>query len=194
MQLRQPDGGIGDVMEQQGQYYKAPARWLHWTVALLVFTMLPVGLLMVQEGLERSLQDRLFIFHKNVGVIVGLLVILRLAYRLLNPPPKLPRSLPRWQKRVSAWTHGILYGLILMVPVSGYVRVRAGGFPIEMLDSMGIGTFLPRSEALAATAKTIHYYGGLALIALIALHVGAALYHGLIKRDGVLHRMWPTRR
>ncbi|MFU8863449.1 MAG: cytochrome b [Rhodobacterales bacterium] len=194
MQLRQFLGGIGEVMERQEQHYKAPARWLHWSVALLVLTMLPVGLLMVQEGLERAVQDRLFIFHKNVGVIVGLLVILRLAYRALNPPPRLPSAIPQWQKTVSAWTHGILYGLIFLLPVSGYIRVRAGGFPIEMLDGLGFGTFLPRSDTLAETAKTIHYFGGLALMALIALHVGAALYHGLIKRDGVLQRMWPSRR
>lgn len=181
-------------MERQEQHYKAPARWFHWGVALLVLVMLPVGLLMVQEGLERSVQNGLFIFHKNVGVIVALLVVLRLVYRLLNPPPELPSTIPPWQRHASAWTHRILYGLILLVPVSGYVRVRAGGFPIEMLDSLGIGTLLPRSDALAETAKSIHYLGGLALMALIALHVGAALHHGLIKRDGVFQRMWPSRR
>lgn len=181
-------------MGRQEQHYKAPARWLHWGVAALVLVMLPVGLLMVQDGWERTVQNRLFIFHKNVGVLVALLVVARLIYRFTNPPPKLPHTIPRWQKRVSAGTHGILYSLILLVPVSGYVRVRAGGFPIEVLDRFGIGTFMPRSDALAETAKSVHYLGGLALMALIALHVGAALHHGLIKKDGVLQRMWPSRR
>lgn len=180
-------------MKPQLDHYKAPARWLHWSVALLVLGMLPVGYLMVQEGLSRPVQNALFLFHKNTGVIVALLVAARLFYRWSNPPPPLPRSLPLWQKRISAWTHGLLYVLIVLMPVSGYVRVRAGGFPIEMLDAMGIGTLLPKSDALANSAKSLHYAGAWALAVLVALHVGAALHHALIKRDGILQRMWPAR-
>jgi cytochrome b561 len=184
---------IGGAMRPQQDHYKAPARWLHWSVALLVLAMLPVGFLMVQEGLARPVQNALFMFHKNVGVIVALLVAARILYRWRNPPPPLPGTLPGWQKRVSAWTHRVLYGLILLMPLSGYVRVRSGGFPIEMLDAVGIGTFLPRSEALANAAKSLHYAGAWALAALVVLHVGAALHHALIARDGVFQRMWPAR-
>lgn len=180
-------------MQPQPEHYKAPARWLHWSVALLVLAMLPVGFLMVQQGLSRPLQNSLFLFHKNTGVIVALLVAARLFYRWRNPPPPLPAGLPDRQRQVSTWTHGILYGLIILMPVSGYVRVRAGGFPIEMLDALGIGTFLPKSEALANAAKSLHYAGAWALALLVALHVGAALQHALIKRDGIFQRMWPTR-
>lgn len=180
-------------MTPQHLRYKTPARWLHWSVAALVLAMLPVGFLMVQQGLSRPLQNGLFLFHKNTGVIVALLVLARLVYRWRNPPPPLPRDVPLWQRRVSGWTHGILYGLIVLMPVSGYVRVRAGGFPIEMLDAMGIGTFLPKSEALANAAKSVHYAGAWALALLVALHVGAALQHAVIKRDGIFQRMWPTR-
>lgn len=174
--------------------YKAPARWLHWLVAAFVLLMVPVGFLMVQQGIGRPLQNALFLFHKNAGVIVALLVLMRLVYRLRNAPPALPETLPRWQQRVSAVTHGLLYTLIVLMPVSGYVRVRAGGFPIEMLDALGIGSFLPRSEALANAAKSVHYAGALALVILLALHIGAALHHGLIRRDGILGRMWPPHR
>lgn len=180
-------------MQAKQDRYKTLARWLHWSVALLVLAMLPVGFLMVQQGLSRPFQNALFVFHKNTGVIVALLVFARLLYRWRNPPPPLPLSLPQWQRRVSNWTHGILYGLIVLMPVSGYVRVRAGGFPIEMLDAMGIGTFLPKSEALANAAKSLHYAGAWALAILVVLHVGAALQHALIKRDGIFQRMWPAR-
>lgn len=181
-------------MLPQQDRYKAPARWLHWLVAALVLAMVPVGFLMVQQGLSRPFQNALFLFHKNMGVIVALIVLVRLLYRWRNPPPPLPASLPSWQKRISAWVHGLLYALIVLMPVSGYVRVRAGGFPIEMLDALGIGSLLPRSEALANAAKSLHYAGALALVVLLVLHLGAALQHGLIKRDGIMGRMWPPHR
>ena len=187
---------IGDTEEGrklQQDHYKAPARWLHWTVAALVLAMIPVGALMVQEGLGRSLQNSLFIFHKNTGVIVGLLVTARLLYRWRNPPPKLPQGLPLWQRRVAFWTHAFLYTLIVIMPISGYVRVRSGGFPIELLDAMGIGTLLPKSDAVANAAKSLHYAGAWALVILVAMHIGAALQHALIKRDGVFERMWPRK-
>lgn len=180
-------------MSRTTEAYRRPARWLHWTVAIAVLAMMPVGFLMVQQGLGRTLQNNLYLFHKNVGVLVLLLVVVRVIYRLRHQPPRLPDAIPAWQRRVSAWTHGILYGLILLMPVSGYIRVRAGGFPIESLDALGIGSLIPRSEVLAATAKSVHYAGAIALAVLLVLHIGAALHHGLIKRDGVVERMWPRR-
>ncbi len=67
----------------------------------------------------------------------------------------------------------------------------AGGFPIEMLDALGVPSFVPRDEALAERAKSIHATAKFTLIFFIVLHIGAASYHGLIRRDGVFSRMWP---
>jgi cytochrome b561 len=171
--------------------YSGASRALHWMVAILILAMIPAGVVMVQDGLPRGLQNTLFIFHKNVGVAVLLLMLARLAWRLARPAPPLPDTLPLWQKRVARATHGGLYALALFVPVAGYVRVKAGGFPIETLDAMGIPALVPRSDALAEAAKAAHYAGGLALSGLVALHVGAALYHAQVKRDGVFGRIWP---
>ena len=171
--------------------YRLPARLLHWLMAALVLATIPAGFLMVQSGLDRSLQNALFVFHKNVGVLLLLLVLARIAYRLARPPVPLPPALPAWQHRVSGLVHGALYALLVVMPLAGYVRVKAGGFPIETLDALGVPSLVPRSDALAATAKTVHYFGGLAITALILLHVAAALHHGIVRRDGVLDRMWP---
>jgi cytochrome b561 len=103
----------------------------------------------------------------------------------------LPASVPGWQRRIAAASHVALYVLIFAMPILGYVRVRAGGFPVEGLDAMGLPTLVPRSDALAEFAKTLHYYGAIAITILIAAHVGAALQHGLLRRDGVFTRMWP---
>ncbi len=168
------------------------ARALHWVTAVLVLATIPVGTLMVEEGLPRAFQDGLFLFHKNVGVILLLLVVLRLIYRAAHAPPPLPPSVPDWQRSVAGLTHALLYLLLIVMAVSGYVRVAAGGFPVEMLDALGVPPLAPRSDALAETAQTIHAYVRFALIGLIVLHVGAALGHVFVRADGVFARMWPA--
>lgn len=171
--------------------YRGPARLIHWTMAVLVLAMIPVGILMTQQGLDRSLQNSLFIFHKNVGVLLLILIVIRIGYRLGHKPAPLPADLPDWQHRIAGLSHAALYGLLLLVPLAGYIRVKAGGFPIESLDALGVPSLVTRSDALAEVAKSIHYFGGLAIAGLIAMHVGAALYHGIVRKDGVFSRMWP---
>ena len=171
--------------------YSAPARAIHWTMAALIVLMIPAGLVMVQPGLDRSLQNALFVFHKNTGVLLLLLVILRVFLRFRYAAPALPTTLPPLQARAAGASHMALYLLMIVVPLAGYIRVRAGGFPIESLDAMGLPGFVPRSDALAETAKTVHYFSSLALAAIIGLHIAAACFHGIVKRDGVFSRIWP---
>jgi len=178
-------------MDHTGPQYTNVARLLHWIMAILVLAMIAAGFLMVQDGLGRSLQNALFIFHKNTGVLVLALVLLRLAYRAMQPPPPLPASVPPWQARAAGASHLALYTLLVVMPVAGYIRVKAGGFPIEVLDALGVPSLVPRSEALADLAKAVHYYAGIVIAAIVIVHISAALYHGLIRRDGVFSRIWP---
>lgn len=175
----------------QTTQYSTTSRLFHWGMALLILLTIPAGLLMVQTGIDRGLQNALFLYHKNVGVLLLVLVVARLVWRWRNPAPTLPAVLPPLQTKVALLTHGLLYALLIAVPLAGYVRVRAGGFPIESLDGLGLPGLVPRSDALAGLAKSIHYYSALGIAALIALHIAAALYHRFAKRDGVFERMWP---
>lgn len=170
--------------------YSAVTRGLHWVVALMVLMTIPIGVIMLQEGLARPTQDLLFILHKNGGVLILLLVLLRIVWRLRTPTPVLPVTVPQWQARVAHGVQFALYGLLLVMAISGYVRVRAGGFPVEMLDALSLPPLVPRSEALAETAQRIHATARFPLAALILLHVGAGLKH-LLARDGVFARIWP---
>lgn len=173
--------------------YETPARWLHWGVAVAVLLMIPAGLVMTSEGLPRSVQDTLFVFHKNLGVLLIPVILARVIYRLRHPPPPLPASVPVWQQRIAGLTHVALYLLLIIMPVSGFLRVRAGGFPIELLDRLGAGPWVAKSEPLANAAQALHGLAGFLLILLVALHVGAALHHALFLRDGVWSRIWPPR-
>lgn len=170
--------------------YPAMTRSLHWIVALMVIAMIPIGNIMITQGLSRPVQDTLFILHKNGGVIILLLVVLRILWRLWRPGPPLPAQMPGWQRQAARVAHWLLYGALIVMAVSGYVRVRAGGFPVEMLDAMGVPSFVPRSNSLAETAKAIHANAKFLLVLLVLVHVGAALKH-LAARDGVFGRIWP---
>ncbi|KKB80913.1 cytochrome B561 [Devosia soli] len=174
--------------------YKPLAKAFHWLTALLVLLTIPAAFIMLTPGIERSLQDPLFLFHKNIGVVIFVLVALRLAYRSVNPPPPLPASVPAWQRHAAAITHWLLYALLLAMALSGYIRVTAGGFPLEVFDRIGLPRPVPRSDSLAETAKAIHATLRYPLIALIILHIAAALQHAIIKRDGVFQRMLPGAR
>lgn len=171
--------------------YGTVARLLHWIMAILILGMIPVGLIMIQEGLPRSVQDPLFIFHKNVGSLLLVLVAIRLVWRLLNPAPPLPEDMPRWMKLAARVNHAGLYLAIMVMAVSGYMRVRLGGFPIEFLDAVGVPRLPAKDEPAAEVAKAVHYATAFVVVALLAVHIGAALYHGLVRRDGVFGRMWP---
>lgn len=153
--------------------------------------MIPVGLLMVQEGLPRPTQNALFILHKGLGPIVLVLVLARLAWRIGNPPPPLPGDLSLIQRRAAGFVHAALYLTLIVMAASGYVRVAAGGFPLEFLESLGIPPLVPKNEAVSKAAKAVHFNALIVLLTLIIAHVAGAFYHGAIRRDGVIHRMWP---
>lgn len=171
--------------------YGRLARALHWGMAAAVLPMIAAGLLMTTDGLPRGLGNALFLFHKNLGVILIPLIALRLIWRWTHPAPPLPPELPPWQRLGARASHLALYALLVVLPLSGFTRVRAAGFPVELLDAVGAGPWLPRSEPLAAAAQQLHYLAGLLLILVLTVHVAASLHHALIRRDGIWQRMWP---
>lgn len=178
-------------MDDGGSSYRGPARLLHWLVALLVFAMIPAGLTMAGDDVSRSLRDMLYLFHKNTGVLILLLVAARLAYRVARPAPPLPASMPAWQVAAARASHGALYTLLVVMGLSGYTYVKAGGYPVEVLDALGIPSLVPRSDAISGVAESVHVSAWIVLVAFILIHVAAALYHGIVRRDGVLWRMRP---
>jgi cytochrome b561 len=121
-------------------------------------------------------------------------VLVRLGWRFFNPPPPLPATVPDIQRRIAGLVHAGLYLFLIVMALSGYVRVIAGGFPIEWMNAIGVPPLLAKNEPLAETAKAIHAAAKFGLVGLIAAHVAAAAFHGIVKRDGVFSRMWPPYR
>ena len=177
------------------QRYGLVAIGLHWLLAAAVLCLLALGWYMT--GLPFSPQRlKLYNWHKWAGTAVLGLTALRLAWRLVRRPPPLPpqvlRAMPAWQQRAHHAVHGLLYALCLAVPLVGWAYSSAAGFPVVFLGLLPLPDLLPVDKALAEAIKPWHAITAYTLAALVAAHVGAALKHHWVDRDGLLARMWPS--
>ncbi len=175
------------------QHYGAAAKWLHWLIALMVFGLIGVGLYMVEQRISPQ-TIRLYMTHKSIGLTVLLLMLLRVGYRIKNRPPALPVATPRWQKVAAHISHIGLYTLLFAMPISGWLMNSASGFPMKYFGLFRVPNLIARDQAQLDFFKAAHGYMAWTLIALIAVHVMAAMQHHFINRDTILRRMLPMRK
>ncbi|MFT7722647.1 MAG: cytochrome b [Roseateles sp.] len=174
-------------MTQPAARYTPVAIALHWLLALGIVGAFGVGLYMT--GLPFSpARLKLYNWHKWAGVTLLALSALRLLWRLTHrPPADLP--MPAWQARAAHAMHGLLYLLFFAVPLAGWAYSSAAGFPVVWFGVLPLPDFVPRDKALAESFKTLHMAFAYGLALLVLAHVGAALKHHFIDRDGLLARM-----
>ncbi len=170
--------------------YTTTAIALHW----LIFTLIACGfaLALYMTGLPLSPQKLKYIsWHKWIGVTVFALALARLAWRLTHPAPALPASTPAWQRRLANATQALLYGLIIVIPVTGWLMSSAFGVPTVYLGVVPLPNPLARDKELAELLRSAHVFLNYTMLALVIVHIAAALKHYLIDRDEVLARMLP---
>lgn len=182
-------------MADQNIYHPA-ARHMHWLTVILIAGLVPVGLYMTYRGNTLDIWDgttnSLYSAHKLTGFLLLWLVVARLLFRLVRGAPPDEPTLDPLQKKVSHIVHWALYGLLVAVPTAGWLGV-------SLYPSLGIfGLFnLPGLVApdqdMAKRALLAHKFMAYALVGLICAHIGAALFHHFIRKDGVLRRMLPKR-
>nr|WP_281435327.1 cytochrome b [Methylobacterium sp. SD274] len=163
-----------------------PARLLHWTMAALILAMLFIGVTMVTSLAH---YHTLVALHRPIGIGILVLALLRLLNRWRHPPPGLPSDLPGWQRRAAHVSHVLLYGLMLALPLVGWAMLSAAGYPIGLAGSLVLPPILPRDSSLYAWLRPLHTLLAYTLFGLVLAHLGAALMHGLIRRDGVFSSM-----
>jgi cytochrome b561 len=159
-------------------------------MAVLLVVTIPVGVAMTSEGFD-GVRDGLYIAHKGIGVVLLVLVMLRAVWRWVTPAPALPTSIPEGERRLARVTHRLLYVLLFVMAVSGYLRTAGGGYPIELLDAIGIPPLVGEMPVWADRLSVLHGFVSYVLVATIAVHVAAVLQHTLFGRTDVLSRMWP---
>lgn len=180
---------IKNTREQWGTVSKT----LHWLIVLLILTMAWIGLRM---GDMPSGPDKIttYAMHKSIGITILALVLLRIGWRLYAGAPDAVPGTPRWQERSAVLTHLMLYGLLLAMPLSGWILNSASGFPLQWFGLVNLPAIAGKDHDLHEVAEDVHEWLFWAMVALAVLHAAAAFYHHLFQRDATLTRMLPTRR
>lgn len=171
------------------QRYTPVAISLHWLLALLVVGGFGLGWFMTDLPLSPD-KLKYYAWHKWIGVSVFLLAVLRLAWRLGHRPPPLPAGTPPWQRLAADWTHRLLYLLIFVLPLSGWLYSSASGYPVVYLGLVQLPDLVAKDKVLADLLHEVHELLAWGLCALVAVHFAAALKHQFVDRDGLLRRMW----
>ncbi len=177
--------------------YNDAAVILHWLIALLLIGMLMLG--KYTHILEDDDPQKFVLvqWHKSFGIIALLLIIIRLLWRMSYTPPAHPADAPKWEKFAAKGTHILLYSLMLIMPLSGWLLVSASPLNIDTILFNAIkwphapGAQLLQEKELGHLFHNIHAYASGALILLVVMHVGAALKHHIINKDDVLRCMTP---
>jgi cytochrome b561 len=162
------------------------SRLLHWTMALLILAMLFIGVAMVSSLSE---YHRLVAIHRPLGILLLVLAAVRLINRLLSPPPPLPAAMPMLLKLGARATHWLLYALMFAVPMVGWAMLSAADYPIQLVGTLHLPPILPHDRALYAILRPAHTVLAFLLFATFLAHLGAALTHALVFRDGVFRSM-----
>lgn len=170
--------------------YTATAIALHWLAALLIFITFPLGVIMHEMPLS-PFKLQLVSYHKWIGVTILLLTVARLAWRAGHVPPPLPETIPLWQQRAAHGLHLLLYVLLVVIPVSGWLMSSAKGVPVVYLGLVQLPDLVGKDKALGDILEEVHEALNFGLLALVGMHIAAAFKHHFIEKDATLLRMLP---
>ncbi|HEX4376046.1 MAG TPA: cytochrome b [Steroidobacteraceae bacterium] len=173
--------------EPISERFALPARVLHWLMALLILAMLLIGAGMVSTVSARYPQ--LLSWHRPIGLAILVLALLRIIVRLTHRTPPLPSDLPALQVAVAKGSHYVLYLLMIGVPLIGWAMQSAGGYPVTVWTGFVLFPILPHDVAVYGWLRQAHGLLAYAFLLIILGHLGAALFHGLVRRDGVFRSM-----
>jgi len=171
--------------------YSAPLRTLHWLMAAIIFAALALGVWAVYLKPGTPLRVDLLTVHKSLGVTALALIVLRIVVRLATRAPAYRPPLSRLNRIAAAAAHGLLYVVMVTLPLSGYVHSSAGGHSFNWFGLFRVPDLVAPNKQTDAGSGQAHHFFAWVIAALLAAHVLAALWHGFVRRDGVLQRMWP---
>jgi cytochrome b561 len=174
-------------MSRKIDRFAPSARFLHWTMAALIIAMLFIGAGMVSTVSGRY--PALLAWHRPIGITILLVALVRLVVRFTHRVPPLPADLPAVQAIAAKASHWLLYGSMIAMPIIGWAMQSAGGYPVVLVKGLVLPPILPHDIFLYALLRTVHGLLGYAFFLLILGHLGAALVHALIRRDGVFQTM-----
>lgn len=172
------------------QRYTSVAILFHWLIAAVIFGNFALGVYMHELPISPT-KLRLYSYHKWAGITIFALVVLRLLWRFTHRPPELPARMAGWERATATLAHVVLYSLTLLVPLTGWLFSSAKGFQTVWFGVLPIPDLIAKDLVLADVLKEWHESLNFLMLAVVVLHVIAALKHHFHDRDDVLVRMAP---
>ena len=175
------------------QQYTRTAIVLHWLIAVLLLGQFAFGWYL--QEIPRGVPERSYFvnLHKSSGILLGLLILVRVGWRLTHKPPALPDTIPRVQQRIASVTHILLYVLMVVMPLSGYIASNYSKWGVKFFNVVTFPPWGVESKLIYAIFNQTHKVASWLLLALVILHVFAGLKHLLVDRDRVFSRMLPRK-
>jgi cytochrome b561 len=170
-----------------GRHFTVAQRVLHWVMAVCILAMLFIGVGMVSTVTPSHLA--LVSIHKRLGVAILILAALRIGLRLRDGSPPLPADLPAPMKLAAELSHYALYALMIAMPLLGWGMLSAAAYPVELFPGVFLPAILPQSDRLHTLLWDLHRALAFVFFAIVLLHIAAALFHALVRRDGVFQAM-----
>lgn len=175
------------LIKNTAERFGVVSIFLHWLMAILIIGLLISGFYMTNISLS-ALKLKLFRWHKEFGMLVLMLVILRLTWRLANITPAL-LSLPAWERFAARSVHWLFFGFMFVLPISGWLLSSTAGIPVSFFGLFVFPDFMAPNETMRLLLEEIHEFLAYFLIAVLCLHIAAALKHHFINKDDILRRM-----
>jgi cytochrome b561 len=165
-------------------------RLLHWLMAACILAMFFIGVGMVSTVAPKYLP--LIAIHKSLGITILVLALIRMAVRLRYGAPPLPPDLPEPMRLAAQLSHLAFYALMIVMPLLGWAMLSAAAYPVAVFGGVHLPSILPQSDSMHSLLWDAHFYLAFLFFALVLLHLAAALFHALVRRDGVFETMAPV--
>ncbi len=180
------------MLTNSADRYGLVSRLLHWLMALLILAMIGVGAYMADLDKENPLRAQLYTLHKETGVTILVLAVLRILWILASRPPVLPAVLQRWEVILARMTTSLLYFLMLATPIAGFLMTNATGKPVSYFGLFDLPLLIGENHDLHEILEDVHGFLAFTVLTLACLHAAGALKHRFIDKDpeaDVLKRM-----
>jgi cytochrome b561 len=177
------------VSDETRFYFDRLQRWLHWTMAILIFTAIGLGVASAYFPVGQQPRKGLLEIHKSIGFTIVVLLVVRLAWRGLAGEPPYRQQLDRLTRAASRMGHAALYALMIFMPVTGYMFSAAGGYSLPWFGLFQWPRLLPHQGAIASWGERLHDGSAWVISGVILLHLTAVAFHQWVKRDEVLSQM-----
>lgn len=172
----------------QPQRFHVTLRIIHWLMAVIILSLLAMGLYMTGLEREDALRGTLYGLHKSFGVLVLLLLAVRLFLRVATHVPALPKLYPLWERGLAHLGHFALYLLMFGVPMAGIAMSNSGGHPVKFFGVV-VPPLFEQNKEFGGLAHEAHWLLAYVLIGVIGLHLAGVIKHRFIDKQDILYRM-----